>query len=229
MRTIWRDLFHLFYPPCCYLCGKRLVTGEEAICLSCLRELPRTNEPAESLNPTAERISPDVLLKYACSFLHYEKGSETQRLIHALKYHDYPKLGYVLGRMAALELQRAGSPVCRTDLLIPVPLHASKLRQRGYNQAEQIAKGLQAVWATPVHTNNLVRSHATASQTRQSVFGRWENSEDSFALRHPESLEGKHILLVDDVITTGATLSRCAQTLLPIKNIQISVFALAQA
>lgn len=119
--------------------------------------------------------------------------------------------GYLLGRQIARELQADHSPICTVDLLIPVPLHPRKKQQRGYNQSEWIASGIRSIWDIPIDTQSLARTTHTSTQTRKAIYDRWLNVCSIFNVIHPESLKNKHILLIDDVITTGATISACAK------------------
>ncbi len=148
---------------------------------------------------------------------------------HSLKYHDNKELGYLLGRQIARELQADHSPICTVDLLIPVPLHPRKKRQRGYNQSEWIASGIRSIWDIPIDTRSLARTTHTSTQTRKAIYDRWLNVCSIFNVIHPESLKNKHILLIDDVITTGATISACAKALSGIPGIRISILALSVA
>lgn len=228
MMTIWNDILQLFFPPLCKICKKALRKGEEQICLHCLCDLPQTRfHLLKTDNPVEQLFYGKIEFRHATSFLHYEKKSAVQKLIHSLKYYDNKELGYLLGRMAARELQMANHPICQVDYLIPVPLHPRKKRKRGYNQAEWIAKGLQSVWNCPVRTDLLERTLYTESQTRKSGFERWGNTRGSFSALSPGELENKHILIVDDVITTGSTIEACARALSDIPDIGISLFSLA--
>lgn len=137
--------------------------------------------------------------------------------------------GYLLGRQIARELQADHSPICTVDLLIPVPLHPRKKRQRGYNQSEWIASGIRSIWDIPIDTQSLARTTHTSTQTRKAIYDRWLNVCSIFNVIHPESLKNKHILLIDDVITTGATISACAKALSGIPGIRISILALSVA
>lgn len=230
MTTIWTDLLRLFYPEQCRVCHRPLVEGEEQICLSCLCNLPYTDR-VQGIAIRAEQLfSGKIPFHEAFAFLEYKKESSVQQLIHALKYHDDKRLGYLLARMAALDLQQAGSRMSQADLLLPVPLHSRKKRERGYNQAEWIALGLQSVWRLPLETEALRRTRYTQTQTlRTSADSRRENVADAFAVTHPTRLQGRHIILIDDVITTGSTLEACAHAVLSVPDTSVSLFALGIA
>ncbi|OAV72192.1 DNA utilization protein GntX [Bacteroidales bacterium Barb4] len=228
MKKAWTNFLHLFFPNLCRLCGRPLVEGEEQLCLACLCDLPYTSFNARPDNPVLLRLIEHEKLSAADAFLYYEKEGKMQKLIHALKYHGNKELGYILGRQAARKMQAAANPLCHADLILPVPLHRRKQRQRGYNQSEQIARGLSSVLQIPVNTTALARTVMTKSQTRQSsIHDRWTNAEGTFTVVHPDELEGKHVLLTDDVITTGATVSACIKALSALPDIRISLFALS--
>lgn len=229
MPTIWNNLLNLFFPNVCKLCRRPLVAGEEQVCLKCLCDLPHTGYHKQTDNPVEQLFFGKNRIEHATAYLRYEKGGKVQTLIHSLKYHDNQELGYLLGRQMARELQADHSPIGSVDLLLPVPLHPRKKRQRGYNQSEWIASGIRSVWNIPIDTRNLIRVTYTNTQTRKAVYDRWLNVRSIFQVIHPEALQGKHVLLIDDVITTGATLSACAQALSAIPGIRISILALSVA
>lgn len=230
MTTIWNDLLRLFYPEGCRLCRTPLVEGEQQLCLRCLHALPRT-DCVDGVCVKAEQLFAGRFpFGTAFSFLEYRKESAVQRLIHSLKYHDNKELAYILGRLAANEMQRAGRCIDPVDLLLPVPLHPRKQRQRGYNQSEWIAYGLQSIWHLPVETEALRRTRPTKTQTqRTSNEQRRENVQGAFAVARPEVFRNKHILLIDDVITSGSTLEACAQALRSVPGVTVSFFSLAIA
>lgn len=230
MMKIWNDLLNLFFPNRCLLCHRLLVEGEERICLYCLCQLPVARaQDLQQENPVTERLFDNPRICHASSFLHFQKDDSVQQLIHALKYYGDKELGYLLGRMAARELQAIDHPICRVDYLIPVPLHPKKQRKRGYNQAEWIARGIQSVWNIPICPDALRRVSHRESQTQQEGFKRWDNVKEIFQSTNPSEFAGKHVLIVDDVITTGATIGACAETLSGIPKIRISLFSLAFA
>ncbi|MDH6356281.1 ComF family protein [Parabacteroides sp. PF5-9] len=227
MRKIWNELVNLFYPNLCYVCRNPLVTGEKQICLSCLFDLPRTLFFIQEENPVRALLADRERVRYASAFLHFVKGGSTQQLIHAMKYYGKKELGYQLGRQAALELQAAQSPLCDIDLIIPVPLHLRKKRKRGYNQSEQIAQGIASVWKKPINSTVLTRIKETKTQTNRQIYDRWLNVKETFVVSNSAPLDGLHVLLVDDVITSGATIGACVDVLSEIDELQISVLALS--
>lgn len=228
MPKIWNDLLNLFFPNLCRLCKKPLIDGEDQLCLFCLYNLPYTRFVAEDANPIIDLLADRERLKYASSFLYYQKDGPVQKLIHSLKYYDNKELAYLLGRLAARELLTANSRLCKVDCIMPVPLHPRKKRKRGYNQSEWIAKGIHSVLNIPIDTSSLIRTYQTETQTRKTIYNRWLNVKDIFALAvEPSVLEGKHILIIDDVITTGSTIGACVDALSVVENVEISLFSLS--
>ena len=226
MKQLWNDIINLFYPRLCILCSRPLIKGEEQICLHCLARLPYIRY--ESQQRVDSWFAGKSEIQYARAYLHYEKGSSVQRLIHDLKYHGNKELAYLLGRWAFLRLQAEQSPLCQAEILLPMPLHPNKKRQRGYNQAEWIAKGIASVLSIPIDTTSVVRQVKTDTQTRRHIYERWTNMEEVFTLISDEALKGKRVLLVDDVLTTGATFNSCASVVDGIAEIRLMAFALAQ-
>lgn len=226
MRKIFNDLLHLFFPKLCLLCQTPLIGGEEHICLKCLCDLPRSGYDYQKENPATNLFAGKVLIHRAAAFLRYEKGGHVQQLIHSLKYHDNREIGFRLGRMTGLHYQQSILSEC-PDLIIPVPLHPKKRKQRGYNQAEWIARGINSVVHLPIDTTSICRIKETETQTHKQVYERWQNVQDTFAVKDAKALEGKHILLIDDVITTGSTIGACAEALLEVPGVQVSVLAVA--
>ncbi|WP_297903167.1 ComF family protein [uncultured Parabacteroides sp.] len=229
MPTIWSNLLNLFFPNACKICGRPLIEGEEQICLECLCDLPHTGYHKQAGNPVEQLFTGKNKIEYATAYLRYEKGGKVQSLVHSLKYHENKELGYLLGRQIARELNADHSPICTADLIIPVPLHPRKKRKRGYNQSEWIASGIRSILEIPIDTQSLARVTPTSSQTHKTIYERWLNVYSIFNVVSSENLKNKHILLIDDVITTGATISACAQALSEIPGIRISVLALSVA
>ena len=229
MRTIWSNFLNLFFPNVCRLCKRPLIDGENQICLFCLCDLPRTNYHKQIDNPAEQLFFGKSQIEHATAYLYFEKGGKVQQLVHSIKYQDNKELGFILGRQMAQELVADASSLCDIDLMIPVPLHPKRMKLRGYNQAEWIARGIASVWGKPIDTNHLLRAENTQTQTRKTVYDRWENVHSMFKTNHPEALINKHILIIDDVITTGATLSACADALINIPDVRVSILALAIA
>lgn len=222
------SLCSLFFPRCCVVCGTPLVKGEEYLCTRCGMELPRTNYHKKEENPVEQLFWGKIPIVRATSYLFYHKGSDFRLILHALKYEGCKELGEVMGRLMAKELATTGF-FQDVDIVIPVPLHPKKKRLRGYNQSEWIARGVSAVTGIPMDIDSVVREKNTETQTRKSILERWDNVEGIFALSHPEEFIGKYILLIDDVLTTGATTVACASAFKEVENIRFSVLTLAVA
>lgn len=218
----------LLFPRCCVVCGRPLAKGEECICAMCNINLPRTNYHLQKDNLVEQLFWGKIPLERATSFFFYRKGSDFRQILHQLKYGGQKEIGAIMGRYMASELTVSGF-FEGIDVIIPVPLHKRKQRIRGYNQSEWIARGISAVTGICIDTEVIVRRKHTDTQTRKSTFERWENVDGIFELHHAESLKGKHLLVVDDVLTTGATTVACASRLMEIEGVRISVLTLAVA
>ncbi len=221
-------LIELLYPRLCVVCGDKLIEQEKWICLHCLHHIPRTNFHLIADNPVAQIFYGRVNIENATSFFYFSKGSKYQALLHNLKYKGMKELGEEMGKYFAIDL-RQSSWFDSVDIICPVPLHPSKEKKRGYNQSWWIASGIAQQLNKELSINNLQRLTATETQTRKSRFERHLNVDGIFELKNPEAFSGKHILLVDDVVTTGATLEACATAILSAANAQISIATLATA
>ena len=226
--SIWSDLWGLFFPRCCVLCGERLQEGVEHLCFKCLSELPRTNFHLRRDNLMEKDLWGKLPLERAGAYLFYSKGGDARKLVYELKYYGNNRLGHFLGRCMATELLPSGF-FQGIDFIVPVPLHEKKKRRRGYNQSEALAQGLSEVTGIPVSDNLIVRSRYTDTQTRKSSYDRWMNVKDVFECTSDKGLENRHILMVDDVMTTGATIVACADALSHVSDLRISVLTLALA
>lgn len=229
LARLWlTDFVNLFFPNNCSACGNSLISQEEVICTSCLFKLPRTNFHFENENPIARIFWGRVNLEMATSFLFFNKGGNVQKLVHQLKYKGKKNVGHYLGKLFGNELRQ--SPLfTAVDLIVPVPLHPKKERLRGFNQSLVLAEGLSKSLQKPLSSDNLIRLVHTSTQTKKSRYSRWENVKDVFGIKVPEKFVGKHILLVDDVLTTGATTEACAQKILEIEGTKVYVVTLAYA
>ncbi|MBC7913018.1 MAG: ComF family protein [Pyrinomonadaceae bacterium] len=228
MNTISRyaqDFFSLFFPEVCSGCGKNLLGNESVICTDCIYHLPYTNFHLDSNNRVARQLWGRVPFLFSSAYVYFHKGSRVQNLMHGLKYNNKPEVAYKLGELYGSELKEAEA-IKYADTIIPVPLHPARQKKRGYNQSEHFAHGLGKSMKIPVNLN-LKRNIFTQTQTKKSRFVRYENMKGVFSIDNSSSLENKHILLVDDVLTTGATLEACALELLKIKGVQISIATIA--
>ena len=224
--TVIRHFAGLFYPELCEACGDSLSVHEKVLCTSCIYHLPRTNYWKEAGNPMERLFWGKIRLEHACALFFFAKGSRFRKLLHKLKYNGKKEIGIALGRRLGMELKAA--PFYQAiDLIIPIPLHQKKLRKRGYNQSEQIAAGMAATTGWKLDAESVTRNLYTETQTNKSRMERWENVSEVFVVKYPERIKGKHVLLVDDVITTGSTIEACAARLLEVEGCSVSVATLA--
>ena len=226
---IWIDLKEFFFPRWCLVCGRKLLREEHAACIFCMGGLPRTglmNTPGNEMERLFWGLVP---LERASSLFLYTKGGAVAQLLYAMKYHGRRLLCCQMGELIVSEIGVSGF-FDGIDFLIPVPLHKSRLRKRGYNQCDWLARGISSKTHIPICTTALRRERNNQTQTHFSSYERWENTISLFRLT-PEAarLEGKHVLLIDDVLTTGATLVACATVLSKVKGLRISVLTLAWA
>ncbi len=225
---IWNDFIALIYPRNCITCNNPLFKHENMVCNHCYVTLPKSNFHTEE-NSELERVfAGRVPILKAGSYYLFEKSGKVQKLLHSIKYKSNKALAEQVGEWYAQSLKECDE-IAKADLIIPVPLHPKKQKQRGFNQSEEFAKGLSKEFNIPLNTTNLVRNQFTETQTRKTKFARWENVEGKFELKNPEELSGKKIVLVDDVITTGATIDACYEALSKAPGIKISVLSLAYA
>jgi len=223
------DFIGLVYPRLCAACNGNLVKGEEGFCMSCEAELPRTlDELNPAGNPAARVFWGRFPLEAAASCFVFSGTGKVQELVHNLKYNGRKDAGIAAGKYYGAILKDI-SPFLTASLIIPVPLHEDKLESRGYNQATCFAQGLSEAMNIPYEENAIVRLKATSSQTRKNREERWDNVGEVFAVPAKKNLEGKHVIIVDDVITTGATIEACVVPLLNIPNVKISIVSLASA
>jgi ComF family protein len=220
------DFISLVYPHNCLACGDLLISKESQICILCRHKLPKTGFHLEKENPVSKIFWGRVNLFSASSYLFFQKGGTVQSLIHQLKYKGNKEIGKELGKMYGIELKT--SELFNTvDLILPVPLHPTKKRKRGYNQSEMICEGLSKGMNAEWRPDLLVREVATDSQTKKSRFMRWKNVESIFTVKDEKAIAGKHILLVDDIITTGSTIESSAHCLLQTEDTKVSAASLA--
>ena len=222
------DLLHLFYPEACAACGNSLYEGERSICMLCRMLLPRTGFESEPGNPVEKQFWGKVNIRAAASLYSFRKGSKVQHLVHRLKYHGDTEAGTEAGRILGAALKDSGR-FAGIDAVAPVPLHRKRLLTRGYNQSQPVSEGIAEILQVPCVPELLKRIKASESQTSRGRYARWENAGTAFSVGSPDEVKGRHILLADDVITTGSTLSACAEVLLDHGAAGVSVASLAFA
>lgn len=225
---MFSDLLSLFYPNLCCACGNHLFKGEELICTFCRYHLPQTNYHLEKDNPLSKHFWGKVEVFSAAAYYYFRKGEKVQEMIHKLKYKGRKEIGERIGELYGYELLKS-EWFNTINYIIPVPLHPSRERKRGYNQSEMFANGLAKSMKKVSLPYALKRETASSTQTRKSRYSRWENVNSIFAHATGVDLQHKHILLVDDVITTGSTLEACVQALSKIEGIKVSIASIAYA
>ena len=220
------SFFRLFVPRRCAVCGACLDDGEEVLCLKCDIGMPRTNYHLRVDNPVEQRFWGRFPLERATSYFRYCKDGDYRRILFRMKYEGRQDDAETMGRLMAADLVRSGF-FEGVDVLLPVPLHPDKQRLRGYNQSACIAQGVSAVTGIPVSVGNVRRLKFTETQTRKSAHQRWDNVDGVFEVVDAAAFAGQHVLLLDDVLTTGATLTACADALAGVEGVRFSVLALA--
>jgi len=226
LKTIWNDFSHLFFPHVCAGCGTDSLSMQAALCIHCMNQLPLTNFHFHANNPVEKHFWGRLPLTGATSLCHFTSGSLIQHLLHQLKYKGNKDAGYFLGRMMGNALNES-ERFRGIDILVPLPLYAERQKKRGYNQSAVLCHGIAGIMQLPVSMDAVVRLSATETQTRKTRIERWKNMEGKFELVKPADLAGKHVLLVDDVVTTGATLEACGHELLKAAGIKLSIATLA--
>jgi ComF family protein len=223
MKNVLHDFIDLVFPNCCPGCDQPLVSGEEHLCTSCEFDLPLYAANDNILHYFAGRLE----LTEARAFMKFYHGGIAQNLLHHIKYKGDQELGEYLGRMFIRHLQKE-SAYKLVDVVVPVPLHKSKLRARGYNQSEVLARGMADILGVAVNTSSVIRTRKSETQTKKNRADRWQNVTGIFEVTS-DNLQGKHVLLIDDVITTGATLEACGEEILASGAASLSIGALAAA
>lgn len=222
------DFSHLFFPHNCVGCGSDLLENDQSICIQCYSQLAETGFSAHPNNPIEKIFYGRLPVKEAMAAWYFTKNSILQRLIHTLKYRNNEEVGLQLGRWMGVLLQKSGR-FTQLNALIPLPLFSEKEKKRGYNQAAVLCEGISEIIHVPICKGVVVRKRFTDTQTKKGRSDRWKNVDGSFEVTDPELLKGKHLLLVDDVITTGATIEACGMAISEIENIQLSIALLAWA
>jgi ComF family protein len=228
LRTIFSDTVHLFYPHLCTGCGSDLLHEKNLLCIKCISTLPHTGFAFHAGNPAEKMFWGRLPVSAAHSEFFFSKNSVMQQLIHELKYKNNKAIGFYLGELIGKSLLNSNR-FMTIDVLIPLPLFADREKQRGYNQATILCEGISSITQIPVDTKSVIRQYHTATQTHKHRDERWQNVDGSFIVKHPSSLEGKHLLLVDDVVTTGATIEAFGNAIISAANVDLSIATLALA
>lgn len=226
LKLWYKDLISVIYPALCEVCDSTLVHGEEAVCLDCLMNLPRCNIHNDPFNTMHQRLMGHAPIERAAAYFHYYRESKYTRLIHAAKYSGRPRIAELLANRFASEIS-GDRFFDGIDLIIPVPLHKTKIMKRGYNQSFHIALGLSRATGIGIG-DNLIATRSHTTQTKHNSYTRWLNSQNIYEVQNQHTLTGKHILIVDDVLTTGATLLACCEAIHKAEpSAKISVLTLA--
>lgn len=229
LNSLLSDLLALFFPPCCPVCGERLPDGARTVCTRCRAEAPLTGYWRQFDNPLTRSFWGLLPVVHASALLFFSEQSGWRQLIHRFKYRGQWRLAGEMGRWYGAELAESDW-YGDVELIVPIPLHWRKRLLRGYNQSEELAEGIARELGVPVDRHSVVRRRNNPSQARSPHEERWENVQGIFAVRRPERLRGKHILLVDDVLTTRATMISCGETILKaVPDCRLSVAVLAVA
>lgn len=202
-RELWDDFLNTLFPQACLACNTILVYQEQHICTKCRFSLPKTDYHLHENNLLLQKFAYEPKVRHAAAYLHYLKGGVAQRIVRKLKYENVPEIGTMIGEWYGHELAKSA---WRVDFIVPVPLHLSKLKKRGYNQSEEFAKGLSRALNVPVRTDLVIRKRNTSTQTQKTRVQRWQNMDSVYDLATSGSVfETATVLVVDDVLTTGAT------------------------
>ena len=221
------DFISLFFPNCCVACSDSLAKGEELVCTRCMLEMPQTSHHKEVNNELQVRLSHRFEVTNAAALFKFAKRSRVQQVLHALKYKNRPEVGVMLGKVLGQKL--ADARIVKPEIIIPVPLHPSRKRKRGYNQSAKFAEGLAVKLNIPFSDTIITRLVKTDTQTKKNKLNRWQNVSEVFHVKDPATVKGKRILLVDDVVTTGATIEACAHILKQNGCAEINIACIAEA
>ncbi len=228
LKNILSDTLHLFYPHLCTGCGSDLLQKDNLLCLKCINDLPHTRFAKYPGNPVEKYFWGRLNITAAHSEFYFSKESLIQHLIHQLKYKSNTAIGTYMGALLGETLLKSRR-FSAIDAIVPLPLYPDKEHKRGYNQAAIICNGISAIMNVPLLTGNVVRQRSTETQTLKHRAERWENVDQSFTVKNETELIGKHLLLVDDVVTTGATLEACGSMILRVAHAKLSIATLAHA
>lgn len=221
-----QPLLHLFLPHHCAGCGSDVISNRQVLCMHCINNLPLTQFHLHAPNPVEKIFWGRLPVSGAASYLYFSKDSLLQRIVHHIKYKGNKALALFMGRKMGEALLQTNR-FCDVDVIVPLPLYPARERKRGYNQAFVLCQGISELLHLPVCNNIIRRRHFSETQTHKNRIERWQNMQGKFQLQQPAAIAGKHILLVDDVITTGATLEACGHELLTAPNTRLSIMTMA--
>jgi ComF family protein len=224
--TILSPLVHFFYPHNCIGCGSDIIEKENFLCLDCINDLPHTGFATHAGNPVEKIFWGRIPITSGMSEFYFSKDSIIQNLIHEFKYRGNKSIGLYLGKSMGKSLINSNR-FSDIDFLVPLPLFTAKEFKRGFNQSSILCSGIKELMNVPIITKNVIRIIHTETQTKKGRVQRWENVEKSFSVIDPSVFEEKHILLIDDVITTGATIEACGREILKTKGVRLSIASLA--
>ncbi len=227
LKEIKDSFLHLLFPHVCTGCGNDILNEETMLCMRCIDAMPETNFDIHPNNPVEKLFWGRLPLISATAQFYFTKESLMQHLMHQFKYKSNKELGLQLGKMMGEQLKQSGR--FAVDALIPLPLFPAKEKRRGYNQATLLCEGMAESMGIPVLNNVIIRPQHTETQTKKGRIERWKNMEGKFILSAPDAIRNKHLLLVDDVVTTGATFEACGNELLKAENVQLSLASLCVA
>jgi ComF family protein len=225
---MFKSLINLFFPPVCAGCKSFIGTNENVICTVCRHELPLTNHHLNPENEAFKKFYGRIPVEYASALLYFHKKGMVQELIHNLKYKGHEEIGTVLGEWYSDDLKNIDI-LNTVDTIIPVPLHKKRLKERGYNQVTNFGLAFSDNFKIPLNNTILIRKVYSKTQSKKNLLGRMEGIESVFDVVYSEEDKGKHFLLIDDVLTTGATLEACSRALLKIPGAKISIVCMAMA
>lgn len=223
IKSIGHAVLDVVYPNNCTICSTALNHNESYLCLNCKYDLPYLHSNKTSLESLQKLFWGRTDVQEIYTLLNYQKGNQTQKILHELKYNSKTKLAQHFGQMLGEVIPKKNS----IDCVIPIPLHKKKERIRGFNQSLMIAKGVSKITNIVIDDKSVIRNTPNKSQTNFTKYDRWDNVKSIFTIKKPQLLENKHVLLIDDVLTTGATIEACVKELLNINNCKVSIATLA--
>lgn len=219
------DFIRLLFPPCCIVCEQGLSVNEKFICVHCLIDIPKTNYHLVRDNKLEKLFWGKIPVERVSSYFNYVKGSGFEKILYELKYYGQKEVGLFMGRCMTMDMLSSDF-FDGIDLIIPLPLHAKRQKKRGYNQSEWLAKGVSEVTGIPIDVVSVKRIAENSTQTHKNSWDRWDSVQGIFSIASNHNLQGKHVLLIDDVLTTGATILACASELAKAEGIKISILTL---